>query len=248
MATVNVPINFGKAVAMPSEAIWIERNGKLRRVWKAKLRIPELKRPIWLAKAGAPIDFDTEEDADNYAKTTAETWRTEQPTTQTQEAITFLEAQMKVLTKEQWEESYQSWALGSRGWNEHQLGGTYIQAALTWYQHIYRPGSKEWRPSIIMSALHAEAEKLAKPNEMKTHRALVVNRGTTRKPDLWLLSTDEFTDEELQPYARAMRKLKITPMPDGVNVRWDKVYPKAAVLASLANLAANKSKKAHDAT
>jgi hypothetical protein len=70
----------------------------------------------------------------------------------------FLAEQRKSLTREQWQESYQSWAHGGNGWNRYGIGGTDINTALAWYQHLHRPGSKEWRPSIIMSAvmLHAE--------------------------------------------------------------------------------------------
>jgi len=63
----------------------------------------------------------------------------------------FLEAQK--FTREQWQESYQSWAHGGHGWNILRSGGTTIHQALTWYQHIHKPGSKEWRPSIIVRAL-----------------------------------------------------------------------------------------------
>lgn len=61
------------------------------------------------------------------------------------------------LTREQQQESYQSWARGGRAWNALQSGGTTILAALCWYQHIHRPGSKEWRPSVIIRAVVAAA-------------------------------------------------------------------------------------------
>lgn len=63
----------------------------------------------------------------------------------------FLQSQK--FTKEQWQESYHSWAKGGNGWNVLQSGGTNIHQALTWYQHIHRPGSKEWRPPVIARAL-----------------------------------------------------------------------------------------------
>lgn len=66
----------------------------------------------------------------------------------------FLARQRKLFTQKQWSESYQSWAKGGRAWDRLLgLGGTDTQSALTWYQHIHRPGSKEWRPSIIIRAL-----------------------------------------------------------------------------------------------
>jgi len=59
------------------------------------------------------------------------------------------------ITREQYWESYQSWARGGRAWNRLEQGGTHIMAALCWYQHIFKPGSHEWRPSIIIRALLA---------------------------------------------------------------------------------------------
>ena len=66
-----------------------------------------------------------------------------------------------------------------------------------------------------------------------THKGLVINKGTPKKPDLWMISFEDFTEEELAPFAEAMKRLKLAPMPTGVNVRWRKVYPKAVVLAAL---------------
>lgn len=70
---------------------------------------------------------------------------------------TFLEQQRARFTINQWMESYQSWAHGGRAWNRYGLGGTDIVTALTWYQHVHKPGSKEWRPKIIMAAVRAAA-------------------------------------------------------------------------------------------
>lgn len=77
---------------------------------------------------------------------------------QTQLVMRFLDSQFPNLTKEQWWQSYQSWARGGNGWNRYSLGGTYINGALAWYQHIYKPGSKEWRPTIIMQAVIRAAQ------------------------------------------------------------------------------------------
>jgi hypothetical protein len=71
----------------------------------------------------------------------------------------FLQQQMAHLSKEQWTESYQSWIHGGDGWNKYQMGGTYINAALAWYQWLHKPGSKEWRPRIIMAAVAKAAKK-----------------------------------------------------------------------------------------
>jgi hypothetical protein len=67
----------------------------------------------------------------------------------------FLQAQTKPITHHQWWESYPSWARGGNGWQRRltHFGGTDIWKALGWYQHIHRPGSKEWRPAIIIKAL-----------------------------------------------------------------------------------------------
>jgi hypothetical protein len=59
------------------------------------------------------------------------------------------------ITREQYQESYQCWWRGGRAWHALQQGGTGQMAALCWYQHIHRPGSREWRPSVIIRALRA---------------------------------------------------------------------------------------------
>jgi len=82
----------------------------------------------------------------------------EKQTGQVKQVMTFLDSQFPNLTKEQWQESYQSWVHGGNGWNRYSIGGTYINGALAWYQHIHRPGSKEWRPSIIMAAVIEAAQ------------------------------------------------------------------------------------------
>jgi hypothetical protein len=59
------------------------------------------------------------------------------------------------MTAQQIDDSYQSWAKGGRGWRAIHEGGTGILAALCWYQHVHKPGSREWRPTIIIRALLA---------------------------------------------------------------------------------------------
>lgn len=59
----------------------------------------------------------------------------------------------RLITEEQWWKSYHSWCHGGRAWNKLQSGGSDIETALAWYQHIHKPGSKEWRPSIIIDAV-----------------------------------------------------------------------------------------------
>ena len=64
-------------------------------------------------------------------------------------------------TREQYWQSYSSWARGGNGWQRRLsfFGGTNIMQVLMWYQHIHRPGSKEWRPGIIIQALLAQIAK-----------------------------------------------------------------------------------------
>ena len=61
-------------------------------------------------------------------------------------------------TQQHYEPSYRYWAKGGHQWNRtFATGGTYTMKALMWYHHQHKPNSKEWRPSIIMSALCREA-------------------------------------------------------------------------------------------
>ncbi|GAB4042640.1 hypothetical protein [Spirosoma litoris] len=54
---------------------------------------------------------------------------------------------------QQYFDSRQQWPKGSSGWGCLGQGGTGILRLLLWYHHHYKPGSKEWRPSIIIKAL-----------------------------------------------------------------------------------------------
>ena len=65
---------------------------------------------------------------------------------------------------------------------------------------------------------------------------LAMNCGTRRKPDWWLICAEEFTPEELAPYAAAMRERNIAPLPDGQYARWARLYSKAHVLETLATI------------
>ncbi|GAB3753916.1 hypothetical protein [Spirosoma pomorum] len=62
-------------------------------------------------------------------------------------------------TRAQWDESYQQWHRGGRGWKTCGEGGTGIMIILCWYHHQFKPGSKEWRPKIILTALLKEIQK-----------------------------------------------------------------------------------------
>lgn len=57
-------------------------------------------------------------------------------------------------SREQWEQAQQSWGhSGFRGWWVLETGGTGQTTAVAWYQHIYKPGSMECRPAVIIDAL-----------------------------------------------------------------------------------------------
>lgn len=60
--------------------------------------------------------------------------------------------------------SYESWKHGGNAWYKLESGGTTQMQALQWYQHVHKPGSKEWRPSIIIAAVVAAANA-AQPSE-----------------------------------------------------------------------------------
>lgn len=70
----------------------------------------------------------------------------------------FLNVRYQKFTRDQKAISYRSWAHGGEGWRILRSGGTNICQALTWYQHEHKPGSKEWRPSVIVRAVY-EASK-----------------------------------------------------------------------------------------
>lgn len=73
---------------------------------------------------------------------------------------------------------------------------------------------------------------------------LVINRGTARKPDLWLLSKEKFSDEELAGLEPVMRELKISRIPHDTPIRWGKLYDKAALLEMMrARVSAKRGKR-----
>lgn len=61
-------------------------------------------------------------------------------------------------TKEQYWASYRNWWRGGNAWEVLHEGGTGQMRALMWYQHYHKPGSKEWRPSVIIRELLAAAK------------------------------------------------------------------------------------------
>ena len=63
------------------------------------------------------------------------------------------------VTSEQISRSYQSWAIPRRAWHVAQQGGTGVLAMIVWYQHVHKPGSREWRPAVIIRAALSEAQR-----------------------------------------------------------------------------------------
>ena len=61
---------------------------------------------------------------------------------------------------EDWYQPRVSVTKGGKGWRPARQAGGGVLRLLYWYQNIHKPGSKEWRPTIIIRAALAEAEKL----------------------------------------------------------------------------------------
>ena len=56
--------------------------------------------------------------------------------------------------RELFDTSYSTWARNGRAWDRRLgTGGTYTLRAIIWYQHVYRPGSTDSRPGIILPAI-----------------------------------------------------------------------------------------------
>jgi hypothetical protein len=77
-----------------------------------------------------------------------------------QRHMTFLD-QFKYSAEMYWA-SYCDWNRGDNlernYWSTRSgFGGTYTMRAIMWFQHIHRPGSKVYRPSVIMRNLRREA-------------------------------------------------------------------------------------------
>lgn len=65
----------------------------------------------------------------------------------------WLEGQSVSERKRMYEVSYDGWAKGGRGYGPLHQGGTGIMYLRQWYMHKHKPGSMEWRPSIIIKAV-----------------------------------------------------------------------------------------------
>jgi hypothetical protein len=60
---------------------------------------------------------------------------------------------LPAFTNVQYWQSYANWWRGGKGWDCTGLGGTYQMQLIMWYQHVYKPKSKEYRPKIIIEAV-----------------------------------------------------------------------------------------------
>lgn len=67
----------------------------------------------------------------------------------------FNEYPLLILQPDDYERMRTAWARGGRSWGTIGQGGTGQCRLILWYQNIYRPYSKEWRPRIIINALLA---------------------------------------------------------------------------------------------
>ncbi len=74
----------------------------------------------------------------------------------------FLKRQRAVLSNKQWKSAQAAWRTGDNGWNTF-ASATDIQTCIAWYRCIHRPGSREWRPSIIIRAVVAASQKASRP-------------------------------------------------------------------------------------
>lgn len=74
----------------------------------------------------------------------------------------FLKRQRAVLSTKQWKSARAAWQTGDNGWNA-LANNTDIQTCIAWYRCVHRPGSREWRPSIIIRAVVAASQKPSRP-------------------------------------------------------------------------------------
>jgi len=81
------------------------------------------------------------------------------------EVFNFLDNVIAQLDRARWvtayDHSYPQWAkCGDRAWGKYRMGGTYQLFALVWYHHFCRPGSLEFRPKIVMTALYKSVDAI----------------------------------------------------------------------------------------
>lgn len=68
-------------------------------------------------------------------------------------------------TEEEYWFSHERWGYSNRyrasmrNWQTLNEGGTGIMRVLMWYHHVHKPGSKEWRPTVIIRAVHSAHAK-----------------------------------------------------------------------------------------
>ena len=65
-----------KAKPAKAQRFQVLRDGKIKTVWVPRVNFPGV-RPVWVEKNGRPAEFDTEQEANEYAKATAAEWQQE---------------------------------------------------------------------------------------------------------------------------------------------------------------------------
>ena len=56
--------------------------------------------------------------------------------------------------RELFDTSYPTWSRNARAWDRRlATGGTYTLRAIMWYQHVWRTGSTDSRPGVILDAI-----------------------------------------------------------------------------------------------
>jgi len=74
----------------------------------------------------------------------------------------WIEGHSAIERRQMYEVSYDGWAKGGRGYGPLHQGGTGVMYLRQWYMHKHKPGSMEWRPSIIIKAV---LKHLEQPND-----------------------------------------------------------------------------------
>ena len=74
MMNVSIDLDTKSTRAAKSEHVLIHEDGQLRFVWRAFVHVAPVGR-IGLSEGGKPVNFDSQDEADAYAKAKAKEWR-----------------------------------------------------------------------------------------------------------------------------------------------------------------------------
>ena len=69
-----IDLDTKKTRAAKSKWVLIYEDGQLRRVWRAFVYVPPVGK-VGLSEGGEPVNFDSQVEADAYAKAKAKQWR-----------------------------------------------------------------------------------------------------------------------------------------------------------------------------